>query len=123
MAMITFELPMMYGDHHVIEVRKLLKAVPGIDELYASSSFQILEIQFDEQQVTEDEIRARLETAGYLGELALPAETGSAATETDGQPPYFRKTAVFAQTGKTVSFAQQVSYEGRPLWPCPGTNK
>ena len=118
MATIMFEAPMMYGDHHVIEVRGLLAALPGVGQIYASSSFHEIEVQFDELQVSGDAIRAKLDAAGYLGELTLPAETG-AAQKQDGRKPFFRHTAVTPQTGQVVSFAQKAPYEGRPLWPCP----
>jgi copper chaperone CopZ len=115
----TFELPMMYGDHHVVEVRNLLSTFPGIQEIYASSSFHIVEIQYDETQLSEEEIRDKLDAAGYLGELILPAETGVAASE-NGRNAFFRHTAAFAQVGSTVSFTQTVTHQERPLWPCPG---
>ena len=50
----TFDLNMMYGDHHVIEVRKLISAIPGVEEIYASSCFQVLEVSFDESKLTEN---------------------------------------------------------------------
>ena len=61
MATIMFEAPMMYGDHHVIEVRGLLAALPGVGQIYASSSFHEIEVQFDELQVSGDAIRAKLD--------------------------------------------------------------
>ena len=33
----AFEAPALYGDHHVSEVQSILKELPGIDEVYASS--------------------------------------------------------------------------------------
>ena len=70
----TVELPSMYGDHHVIEVRRIL-----------------------------------LET----GEAAYKGSNGDSRE-------FVRHTAVFEQTQEGVSFTQEVSYAGRPLWPCPG---
>ncbi len=119
MVNLTLELPSMYGDHHVVEVRRLLLGLPGVENVYASSSFRIVEIEFDDTAVSSDKIKHVLDEAGYLGELPMPAETGLAATE-EGAEPYFRHTAAFEQTGQTVSFGQQVPYNGRPLWPCPG---
>lgn len=116
---LTLKLPSMYGDHHVIEVRRLLLEMPGIDDVYASSSFRVVDVTFDDTAVSPDEIKNLLNEAGYLGELPMPTETGKAATE-EGADPYFRHTAAFEQTGKVVSFGQKVPYNGRPLWPCPG---
>lgn len=120
----VFQSPMMYGDHHVVEVRNLLTTLPGIDNIYASSAFRFIEIHYDETQLNEDRIKERLESAGYLGELRLPEETAVPANEQNGQQPFFRHTAVFAQAGKTVSFGQTMPAQPqRPLWPCPGINK
>ena len=119
MPSVTFELPSMYGDHHVTAVRHLLLALPGVKIVYASSSFRIVEVQYDEELLSPDEIETTLQDAGYIGALPMPAETGVAVNQNGGQT-YFRHTAAFEQTGKSVGFGQTVSYEGRPLWPCPG---
>lgn len=119
METFTLNLPAMYGDHHVIEVRRLLSELPGITDVYASSSFQVLELQFDRNQVTPEVIKAELEKAGYLGELAVPVERGSKPQAQADEKPFFRHTAAVEQVAE-VSFAQQVPYAGRPLWPCPG---
>lgn len=112
------EIPTMYGDHHVREVRRLLLELPGIDEIYASSSFQFLQLEYDESQVKEEQIKTLLEQAGYLGDLVSPAESNIPATEA-ADNSIFRHTESFKQT-KQVSFHRRTAYEGRPLWPCPG---
>lgn len=119
MSTITLDLPVMYGDHHVVEVRRILSALPGIADIYASSSFHIVEINYDAAQLTPDAIKTTLDEYGYLGELPLSKETDIAATENNGQT-FFRHTAAFKQTGQVVNFGQNVPYSGRPLWPCPG---
>jgi hypothetical protein len=111
------DLPTMFGDHHVREVRRILLDLPGIDDIYASSSFQFLQLDYDEDKVKEEEIIAALEQAGYLGGFAIPQETNLPATETDEK--VFRHTEAFSQT-KKVSFHRETPYAGRPLWPCPG---
>lgn len=112
----TFDTPALYGDHHVTEVRRLLFEMPGVKEVYASSGFQVVQIEFDENQVTNNDLRKKLEEAGYLGQIPSLTEASEAA-ETES---VFRKTAVYATVKKTVSFAQKVPYSGRPLWNCPG---
>ncbi|MCA9977925.1 MAG: hypothetical protein KC413_19325 [Anaerolineales bacterium] len=93
----------------------------GVLDVYASSSFQIIEVQYDPAKLPPNTIETKLEEAGYLGELIIPAETGAPATEkTADQPAFFRHTAAYAQTGQTISFAQKLPFVGRPLWPCPG---
>ncbi len=116
----TFETPALFGDHHVSEVRRILLALEGVTEVYASSAFQIVEVIYDETKINDLQIAARLDEAGYLGEWTIPIELGSAAQQGDGSKPYFRHTATYETTKQTVSFAQRVIYQGRPLWPCPG---
>jgi copper chaperone CopZ len=116
----TFELevPTMFADHHVLEVRRILLELPGVDDLYASSSFQYIKLEYDESKLKEKEILAKLEEAGYLGEILLPQESNLPATENGGKKD-FRHTAAFEHT-KQVSFHRQTSFSGRALWPCPG---
>jgi copper chaperone CopZ len=118
----TFELPSMYGDHHVIEVRRLLLEMPGVEDVYASSGFQIVEVEYDPEKTEAADIKSMLEEAGYTQELLMAAESGEAAYQSSNgdNEQFFRHTAVFEQTQQGVSFTQEVSYSGRPLWPCPG---
>jgi len=120
MKTITFELPALYGDHHVVEVRRLLLEIAGVEDVYASSAFHVVEITFDPTRVTEDSLKKTLDEAGYFGELNLPVEAGQPAYQHDGVEPFFRHTASFETTRKVVSFTQQTNYTGRPLWNCPG---
>lgn len=120
MNKVTLDLPAMYGDHHVIEVRRLLQELPGVDDVYASSGFQVVEVQYDEAKLSLEEINAVLDEAGYLGEIPVTVEQGAVEDRENGDKPYFRHTVAYEQTGKSISFAQQVPFAGRPLWPCPG---
>jgi len=116
----VFELPLLYGDHHVLEVRRIMEAIPGVEDIYASSAFHVVEVTYDPTKVSKEEIQKRLEEAGYTGDLPLPVETGIAVTENGSQKPYFRHTVAYEQSKQVVSFEQRVNYSGRPLWPCPG---
>jgi excisionase family DNA binding protein len=116
----VFELPSMYADHHVLEVRRILEALPGIEDIYASSAFHTVEVTYDPAKLRKEDISARLSEAGYVGDLSVPVETGIAANVNGGQKPYFRHTAAYEQSKRAVSFEQRVGYSGRPLWPCPG---
>jgi copper chaperone CopZ len=115
----TFETPALYGDHHVSEVRRILLELTGVCEVYASSAFQIIEVQYDPAKIKAEQITACLEEAGYLGEVPMLIETGIAVEKKEGDN-FFRHTAVYETVKGTVSFAQRVNYNGRPLWPCPG---
>ena len=118
----SINVPAMYGDHHVLEVRSILLAMPGIEEVNASSCFHTVEVVYDPTKVNDGEIEARLGEAGYLDELAVPVETGIAVSQ-DAQRDkdiFFRHTTAYEQAKHMVSFGQNVGYAGRPLWPCPG---
>lgn len=120
MKTFQIDLPAMYGDHHVVEVRRLILELPGVEDVYASSSFRFVEVQYDETKLEPQAIKAVLEEAGYLGELPVAVEQGAVEERENGDKPFFRHTIAHAQTGQSISFAQKVPYAGRPLWPCPG---
>jgi copper chaperone CopZ len=110
----SFNTPGLYADHHVSEVRKQLLELPGVQSVYASSAFQVVEVTYDADLIQQDALNEVLERLGYLNEIPATTESGSAADR------IFRHTASYTTTRKTVSFQQQVPYSGRPLWNCPG---
>ncbi|MCB9135926.1 MAG: heavy-metal-associated domain-containing protein [Anaerolineales bacterium] len=118
MESLTLKLPAMYADHHVIEVRRVLSCLSGIGDIYASSAFQSVEIEYDSTQTNPQAIEYALDGAGYLSELSVPVEIGTQAGQVE--KPFFRHTTAYTQVGRTVSFAQEISATSRPLWPCPG---
>ncbi len=121
MRTVVFKTPAMYGDHHVKEVRRILTGLPGVQDVYASSAFRVVEVSFDESQAAEADLAAKLGEAGYLDEWMLPTENGRPATEqADKSEAFFRHTQVFETSRKVLGFSQQVPYSGRPLWNCPG---
>ena len=121
MEVFTIELPAMYGDHHVVEVRRILLGIPGVEDVYASSGFRAAEVTFDPDRTSTEDIKAELDRSGYLGELPIPEEVPAESASTgNGRKGFFRHTAAYETTNKVVSFGQTVNYEGRALWPCPG---
>ena len=122
MTVLTLELPAMYGDHHVVEVKRLLMDLDGVQEVYASSSFRAAEITYNSRKVKKSEITALLDQAGYIGELPIPVETGEPLYGRKNDNSTYRHTAALGEiaTANEVSFTQEIKYGGRPLWPCPG---
>ena len=112
MPKVSFPASALYGDHHVLEVRRILLALPGVIEVYASSRFQVIEVDFDPLQVSADKIAFRLEEAGYLTDLPVMNETMI-------QAPH-RHAVMLEQTRSAVGFQQEVSIQPRSAWPCPG---
>jgi len=118
---ITINTPALYGDHHVTEVHRLLGELPGIEQVYASSAFHAVEVTYDPDKVEEAAIKGKLDETGYTGELSVAMEADAATyLEADRSQSFFRHTEVFETTKEVVSFSQNVSYSGRPLWHCPG---
>ena len=121
MEVFTIELPAMYGDHHVVEVRRILLDITGVEDVYASSGFRAAEISFDPDRTSTEDIKAKLDQSGYLGAHPIPEEVPAQSASTgNGNKGFFRHTAAFETTNQVVSFGQTVNYEGRALWPCPG---
>lgn len=118
---VTFDTPVLFGDHHVLEIRRLLSEISGIQHVYASSAFRVVDVTFDPDITSEEAISKVLDEAGYLSEWSGPLETGVPATlESDRALTYFRHTEVFETSREVVSFAQRINYSGKPLWNCPG---
>jgi len=121
MEKLTVDLPTLYGDHHVLEVRRILLEIPGVEDVYASSAFRLVDVTYDPAKTNGTQITARLEEAGYGGEMPVPVELDAHAVDSNGgRKAFFRHTATYETTRTVVSFQQRVNYEGRPLWPCPG---
>jgi len=120
MDTLVLDVPGMYGDHHVIEVRRLLMELSGVEDVYASSYLRTVEIIYDPANTDASVLTDQLAKAGYLTEPAPPTESGIAAYGNSSNGTFYRHTAAYAQTGKMVSFAQQINAESRPLIPCPG---
>jgi copper chaperone CopZ len=72
MEKLVLKLPDMYGDHRVIEVRRLITALPGVQSVYASAAWQRVEVEFDPAQTDAEAIRRALLAAGYGVEGDLP---------------------------------------------------
>ena len=120
MQTVTYETPVIYGDHHVLEVRRILSGLPGVKEVYVSSAFHVIQVEFDPKKINDLEIAKKLDAAGYLGEWTIPIEIAAKQQGEDGDQPFFRHTQTYETVKKTVSFSQNVGAQGRPLWPCPG---
>jgi len=73
MENIILDVPLMYGDHHVLKVRDALTDLEGIEELYASSAWRQLMISFDPKKIKQVDIEQTLADAGYpTGEGETP---------------------------------------------------
>lgn len=117
MERLVLEVPVMYGDHHVVEVRRALLGVPGVESVYASSAFHVVEVAFDPERVSEETLRQALEEAGYLANLRMPLESSLPATQA---APFFRHSTAHEAV---VAFGQAISREDGPDLPLPGMDR
>jgi len=108
MMSLAIAVPAMYADHHVVEVRRILFEIPGVETIDASAAFQVVEIEYDPEKTSEDVLRQTLDEAGYLGEFQVPTESGEPAVGGDGTT-YFRHQAAVGTAGNVVSFGQEIT--------------
>lgn len=120
MKTVEFDLPALFGDHHVTEIRRILMEIPGVTDVYASSSFRVVEISYDEKKVNDLELQVKMDDSGYTGDLNSKIESEKAESSGESTGTYLRHTAAYTQTKTSVSFGQIIGTQGRPLWPCPG---
>jgi excisionase family DNA binding protein len=62
---IDLTIPRMYGDHHTLAVQRTLLQMAGIDNYQANTAHRQVHIDFDEEALSEADILAQLESAGY----------------------------------------------------------
>jgi copper chaperone CopZ len=62
---VTFSIPTMWADHHVLAVRQALSQVKGVHEVLASSLYQDVLVKYDPAAVTPDALAGALAQAGY----------------------------------------------------------
>lgn len=61
----VFQVPKMYADHHVLQVRDILLGVKGVEQVIASSAFRRVVVHHNPKQVTAKQLQAALTNAGY----------------------------------------------------------
>jgi copper chaperone CopZ len=119
MKSLEIAVPAMYADHHVIEVRRILFEIPGVETINASSAFKAVEITYDPEKTSEDVLIRTLDEAGYTGAPGMPTESGEPAVGREATT-YFRHMAAVGTTGNIVSFGQDIVSAGGPARPTPG---
>lgn len=69
-----FDVPSMYADHHVLVVRELLTGLDGVGDVYASSAFKQVMVQYDPAAIQSEDIAGVLDQAGYTQEMAVEVQ-------------------------------------------------
>jgi copper chaperone CopZ len=92
MEKLQLNVPDLWADHHVLKVRAILTAMPGVQDVVASSAFRMVALSYDPAVVGPGAIMGALDDAGYsvaTDGTGVIAETVPIAT---GQrdPAWFR---------------------------------
>jgi copper chaperone CopZ len=114
MAELLLTIPALFGDHHTMAVHAILDQLEGVESAFVTSAFHQVAVKFDPKKTDEEKIKETLANTGYQeGEL----ENFYPESESSGGV----KTRHSASIAETHSFTDQApSWQGRPLWPCPG---
>lgn len=88
-----FDVPSMYADHHVLVVRELLTELDGVADVYASSAFKQVMVQFDPAAIQPEAIATALDQAGYTQEM--PVEVQGKLAEDSWKTGAFRRTQTY----------------------------
>ena len=65
MERVQFNVPSLWADHHVLKVRALLSGLTGVQDVTASSAFQMVALSFDPAVTSAAAIQSALTEAGY----------------------------------------------------------
>jgi copper chaperone CopZ len=65
MEKMTFSIPAMWADHHVMAVREALGQVSGVEDVLASAMYKDVLVKYDPSTVTPDALQNALAQAGY----------------------------------------------------------
>jgi copper chaperone CopZ len=115
MEKMLLNVPAMYADHHATAVRRLLEALPGVEDIYTSPAARQVQVSYDPEVMAEEDIKAALSAEGYGEDMLDPA--GSLRPKEDPR----RHTAAHAAAEESSPIPDPTpNWEGRPLWPCPG---
>jgi copper chaperone CopZ len=70
----VLSVPKLWADHHVLTVRGVVTALDGVADVYASSAWKQLVVDYDPDKVDQDTIIGALAKAGYEVDEALGME-------------------------------------------------
>ena len=115
MKKLILSIPTLFGDHHTSAVREILEDISGVADVQVSAAFSQVSLQYDPDQVKPEALQSALAEQGYdpgQAELTFPTSATERAT---------RHSAAVVTAGEALAFHETApSWEGRPLWPCPG---
>lgn len=75
MEKVTFSVPAMWADHHVLAVREALGRVTGVEDVLASAMYKDVLITYDPTSVNPETLKGALAQVGYEISKAPPIPT------------------------------------------------
>ncbi len=73
MEKVVLDVPTLWADHHVLQVRDVLDGLEGVDGVYASSAWKQVLVNYDTEKIDQAAIEKALADAGYaVGEGEIP---------------------------------------------------
>ncbi len=73
MKKVVLDVPTLWADHHVLDVRDVLAKLEGIGDVYVSSAWKQVLVNYDADKTDEAKIEKALSEAGYpVGEGRVP---------------------------------------------------
>jgi copper chaperone CopZ len=88
MEKVTFSIPAMWADHHVLAVREALGQVAGVQDVLASAMYKDVLVKYDPATVTPDTLSSTLVEAGY--EIAKAPEIPAYPERIDDTSDWFQ---------------------------------
>lgn len=88
MEKVTFSIPAMWADHHVLAVRQALSQVSGVEEIIASALYKDVLIKYDPTTVSSEALASAIKTAGY--EIAQAPDLPKYPERTDDASDWFQ---------------------------------
>jgi copper chaperone CopZ len=88
MEKVTFSVPSLWADHHVLNVRQALGQVTGVEDVVASALYKDVVIQYDPTVVKPEALAGKLAEAGY--EIAEAPKLPSHPKRIDDSSDWFQ---------------------------------
>jgi copper chaperone CopZ len=88
MEKVTFNIPSMWADHHVLAVREALSQVAGVDKVVASAMYKDVLVEYDPSAVTPEALSSALAEKGY--EIAKAPELPTYPERIDDASDWFQ---------------------------------
>ena len=103
MAKTVLDVPTLWADHHVLKVREALVNLDGVNDVYASSAWKQVLVDYNNKKVKKADLEKALADAGYpVGKGEVPVVV---------QPTEIRRDPQWTVMGARTTETNQVDLE------------